>query len=137
MSSGAALTSAPNVSKGSLWTGRIISGLVVLFMLFDSITKIIKMPQVIEASARVGIGAGTVFWIGVTLLVCVIFYVIPKTSIFGAILLAGYLGGAVSVNVMSHQPVFNICFAIAFGVLTWLGLYLREPRLRALVPLKS
>jgi len=137
MSSGTALTSASNVSKGSLWTGRIISGLLVLFMLFDSITKIIKVPQVIEASARVGIGATTVFWIGVTLLVCVILYVIPQTSIFGAILLAGYLGGAVCTNVLSHQPAFNICFPITFGVLTWLGLYLREPRLRALVPLKS
>jgi len=126
-----------SVSKGSLWTGRIISGLVVLFMLFDSITKIIKVPQVVEASARVGIGADAVFWIGVTLLACVILYVVPQTSVFGAILLAAYFGGAVCADVLTHQPVFNSCFAIAFGVLTWLGLYLREPRLRALVPLKS
>ena len=126
-----------SVSKGSLWAGRIISGLVVLFMLFDSITKIMKIPQVIEASAKVGIGASQIFWIGVTLLVCVIFYVIPRTSILGAILLAAYLGGAVCANLLTHQPVFNYCLAIAFGILVWLGLYLREPRLRALVPLKS
>lgn len=125
------------VSKGSLWTGRIVSTLVVLFMLFDSITKIIKIPQVIEASARVGINATELFWIGVTLLACVILYVIPQTSVFGAILLAAYLGGAVCADAVAHQPVFNSCFAIAFGILTWLGLYLREPRLRALVPLKS
>ena len=128
---------SPSVSKGSLWAGRIISGLVVLFMLFDSITKIMKMPQVIQASARVGISASAVFWIGVTLLGCVILYVIPRTSIFGAILLAGYLGGAVCANVLTHQPVFNSCFAITFGILTWLGLHLRESRLRALVPFKS
>lgn len=130
-------TESVSASKGSLWTGRIISGLVVLFMLFDSMTKIIKIPQVIEASAKVGIGASAVFWIGVTLLVCVILYVIPQTSVFGAILLAAYLGGAVCADVLAHQPVFNSCFAITFGILAWLGLYLREPRLRALVPFKS
>lgn len=126
-----------SVSKGRLWTGRVISSLVVLFMLFDCITKIIRIPQVIEASARIGINAHELFWIGVTLLICVILYVIPKTSVFGAILLAGYLGGAVCANVLTHQPAFNSCFAIAFGVLTWLGLYLREPRLQTLVPFKS
>lgn len=137
MASTIAVSSLANVSKGSLWTGRIISGLVVLFMLFDSITKIIKVPQVIEASARVGINANEVFWIGVTLLCCVILYVTPQTSVFGAILLAAYLGGAVCADVVAHQPVFNSCFAIAFGVLTWLGLYLREPRLHTLVPFRN
>jgi len=127
----------PAASQGMLWTGRIITGLVVLFMLFDSVTKIIKIPQVIEASARVGINANQVFWIGVTLLACVVFYVIPQTSVFGAILLAAYLGGAVCADALTHQPVFNSCFAIAFGILAWLGLYLREPRVRALVPLMS
>lgn len=126
-----------SVSKGGLWTGRVISSLVVLFMLFDCITKIIKIPQVIEASARIGINAHELFWIGVTLLGCVILYVIPKTSVFGAILLAAYLGGAVCANILIHQPAFNSCFAVAFGVLTWLGLYLREPRLQTLVPFKS
>ena len=126
-----------SVSKGSLWTGRIISGLVVLFMLFDSITKVLKVPQVIEASARVGIGASMVFWIGLTLLVSTILYVIPRTSIFGTILISSYLGGAVCANVLSHQPEFNSCFAITFGVLAWLGVYLREPRLHALVPFRS
>ena len=66
-------------SKGMLWTGRIISGLVVLFMLFDSITKLIKIPQVIEASAKVGINEHELFWIGVTLLVSTILYIIPQT----------------------------------------------------------
>lgn len=124
-------------SKGMLWTGRVISGLVVLFMLFDSITKIIKIPQVIDATVKVGFSASTVVPIGITLLVCVILYVIPQTSVLGAILLVGYLGGAVCTDVRAGQPVFNSVFAITFGVLTWLGLYLREPRLRVLVPFKS
>jgi len=124
-------------SKGMLWTGRVISGLVVLFMLFDSITKIIKVPQVIDTSVKMGFTVSMVVGIGWTLLVCVILYVIPQTSILGAILLVGYLGGAVAINVFLHNPVFNSCLAIAFGVLTWLGIYFRESRLRALVPFKS
>jgi hypothetical protein len=120
-----------------LWTGRVISGLVVLFMLFDCITKIIKLRQVIEASAKMGFSESMVVGIGWTLLVCVILYVIPQTSVLGAILLASYLGGAVATNVYVHNPAFNSCFAITFGVLAWLGIYLRESRVRALVPFKS
>jgi hypothetical protein len=137
MASTTAVTSAPNVSKGSLWTGRVISGLAVLFMLFDCITKILRLPQVVDATVKVGYPASTVLPIGVTLLICVILYIIPRTSILGAVLIVGYLGGAVATNVRASQPAFNSAFAITFGVLTWLGLYLREPRLRALVPLKS
>jgi hypothetical protein len=128
---------AASTSKGMLWTGRIISGLVVLFMLFDCITKIIKLPQVIDASVKMGFTVSMVVGIGWTLLACVILYVIPQTSVLGAILIGCYLGGAVAVDVFLHTPAFNWCFAIAFGVLTWLGLYFREPRLRALVPIKS
>jgi DoxX-like family len=124
-------------SKGMIWTGRVITALVVLFMLFDSITKVIKVPQVVAASAKVGIGVHVLVGIGLTLLVSTIVYVIPRTSIFGAILISSYLGGAVCANVLVHSPVFNSAFAVIFGVLTWLGVYLREPRLRALVPFKS
>jgi len=126
-----------STSKGMLWTGRIISGLVVLFMLFDCITKIIKLPQVIDPSVKMGFTVSMVVGVGWTLLVCVILYLIPRTSILGAILLVGYLGGAVAINVFIHNPVFNSCFAIAFGILTWLGVWFRESRLRALVPFKS
>jgi len=106
-------------------------------MLFDCITKILRLPQVVDATVKVGYPASTVLPIGVTLLICVILYIIPRTSILGAVLIVGYLGGAVATNVRASQPAFNSAFAITFGVLTWLGLYLREPRLRALVPLKS
>src|SRR6185437_6757549 len=125
------------VSKGRLWTGYIISGLVVLFMIFDGVTKVMKVPQVIQASAKIGYNATTVVGIGATLLVCTALYVIPRTSIFGAILLTGYRGGAVDANVHSGTALFNITFPMAFGVLAWLGIYLRDRRLRALVPLRS
>lgn len=127
--------SAP-VSKASLWTGRAISGLVVLFMIFDGVTKVMKVQQVIEATVRIGFPVSTVVGIGITLLICVALYVIPRTSVLGAILLTGYLGGATAANVRAESPIMNTVFALAFGVLTWLGLYLREQRLRALVPLR-
>jgi DoxX-like family len=126
-----------SVSKGALWSGRIVSGLVVLFMLFDSITKIMRVQQVIDATVRIGFPASTVFGIGVTLLVCTALYVIPQTSVLGAILLTAYLGGATAANVRASSPAFNTCFAITFGVLVWLGLFLRERRLRELIPLRS
>ncbi|HXX70705.1 MAG TPA: DoxX family protein [Candidatus Acidoferrum sp.] len=129
-------TSADSVSKGSFWAGRILSGLVVLFMVFDGVTKVIKVPQVIEATVRIGFPVTTVVGIGVTLLVSVALYVIPSTSILGAILLTGYLGGATAANVRAGSPLFNTVFPIIFGVLVWLGLFLREPRLRVLIPLR-
>jgi DoxX-like family len=128
---------AAPVSKGILWTGYIISGLVVLFMIFDGVTKAIKVPQVMLASVQLGYPAGTVAGIGAALLVCTTVYVIPRTSILGAILLTGYLGGAVASNVRAGTAVFNVTFPIIFAVLVWLGIYLRDQRLRALVPLRS
>ncbi len=133
----ATIAEAAPVSKGMLWTGYIISGLVVLFMIFDGATKVMKVPQVIQASAKLGYDAAAVVGIGATLLICTALYVIPRTSIFGAILLTGYLGGAVDANVHSGTALFNISFPIIFGVLVWLGIYLRDQRLRALVPLRS
>ena len=87
------LTQVGLVSKGRLWTGRIISAVVVLFLLFDSITKVMKVRAVIEASAQLGYPANTIFTIGIILLVCTVFYIIPQTAVLGAILLTGYLGG--------------------------------------------
>jgi len=129
-------TSADSVSKASLWTGRILSGMVVLFMVFDGVTKVIKLPQVMEATVRIGFPESTVVGIGITLLVSVALYVIPNTSILGAILLTGYLGGATAANVRAGSPLFNTLFAVIFGMLVWLGLFLREPRLRVLIPLR-
>ncbi|HEX4004349.1 MAG TPA: DoxX family protein [Candidatus Acidoferrales bacterium] len=128
--------SAP-VSKAAAWTGRVISGFVVLFMIFDGVTKVMKVRQVIDATLRIGFPVSTVVGVGITLLICVGVYVIPRTSVLGAILLTGYFGGATAANIRAGSPLFNTCFSVAFGVLTWLGLYLRERRLQALVPLRS
>ena len=128
---------AAPVSKGMLWTGRIISGLVVLFMIFDGVTKVMKVPQVIQASAKLGYEHGRNCGDRSYAACFTALYVIPRTSIFGAILLTAYLGGAVDANVHSGTALFNISFPIIFGVLVWLGIYLRDQRLRALVPLRS
>jgi hypothetical protein len=124
-----------SVSKGSLWAGRILSGIVVLFMVFDGVTKVLKAPQVIEAFARIGFPETTIVGIGISLLVWTALYLIPGTSVLGAILLTAHLGGATAANVRAGSPLFNTCFPIIFGVLVWLGLFLRESRLHALIPL--
>ena len=100
-------------------------------------TKILKAQQVIDATIRIGFPLSTIIPIGAVLLVCTILYVLPPTSVLGAILLTAHLGGAVAANVRAGSPVFNSAFAIVFGVLVWLGLYLREPRLRALLPVRK
>ena len=125
------------VSKASLWTGRVISGLVVLFMLFDGVSKVMKAQQVIEATVRLGFPVSSIVGIGITLLVCTVLYAIPNTAILGAILLTGYLGGATATQVRAGSPMFETVFPVIFGVLVWLGVYLRESRLRALVPVRS
>jgi hypothetical protein len=125
------------VSKGRLWSGRIISALVVLFLLFDGITKLMKAAPVLEASAQLGYPVSTIVGIGITALVCTAVYVIPQTSVLGAILLTGYLGGAVASSVRIGNPMFNTLFPIIFGALIWAGIFLREARLRALIPLRS
>ena len=126
-----------SISKASLWTGRVISGVVVLFLLFDGITKLLKVPQVVDATIRIGFPVTTIVGIGITLLVCTAIYAIPKTSILGVILLTGYLGGATAAQRRAGSPVFETWFPVIFAVLAWLGLYLRDHRLRALLPLRN
>lgn len=117
-------------TRASLWTGRIISGLCILFFLFDAIGKIIKEIHSIKGSVAVGLPENTIQGIGITLLICTILYLIPRTAIFGAILLTGYLGGAIAIMVRANMPVY---FAGVFAILTWLGLYLRDSRVRTLL----
>jgi hypothetical protein len=130
-------TQAAPTSKAMLWTGRIISGLVVLFMIFDGVTKVMRIPQVLAASIQLGYSVNAIVGIGAALLVCTVIYLIPQTAVLGAILLTGYLGGAVASQVRSGAPVFEMSFPIIFGVLVWLGIFLRDGRLRTIVPLRS
>jgi DoxX-like family len=123
-------------SKKRVWAGRIISALAILFLLFDAITKMMKVAPVLEASARLGLPAILIVDIGSLLLACVVVYAIPGTSILGAILLTGYLGGAVATHVRVGDPLFETLFPVIFGVLIWVGIFLRDDRLRTLIPLR-
>jgi hypothetical protein len=125
------------VSKTNLWTGRIVSGLPALFLLVDGVMKLFKPPVVVEATVNLGYSESTIIPIGIALIICTILYLVPATSILGAILLTGYLGGAVATHVRAGESLFSIVFPVIFGILIWLGLYLRDYRLRALVPLRT
>lgn len=116
-------------SSGPFWTGWVISGLVILFMIFDGVAKIMQIAPVLEATQRLGIPPHTVVGIGLVLLICTFIYAIPQTAVLGAILLTGFLGGAVAIHVRAGSGVFPIVFSVAFGVLAWVGLILRERRL--------
>jgi len=116
-----------------VWVARSMSALVVLFMAFDGVTKALRVPAVVQASAQLGFGAGAVFAIGIVALVCVALYAIPRTAPFGALLLTGYLGGAVATQVHTGAPAFSLIFPILLGVVAWGGLALRDRRLGALL----
>ncbi len=125
-------------SKKRVWVGRVLSGLVVLFLIPDGIVKFIKPAPVVEAFAHVGWPLSLANVLGTLLLVCIALYAIPRTSILGAILLTGYLGGAVATHLRAGDPLFShILFPTYLGVLLWLGLYLRDDRVRVLIPLRS
>jgi hypothetical protein len=121
-----------------LWGGRILSALPVLFLLWDSVMKLMRPPVVLESFERLGYPEGVAIGIGLLQLVCLAVYVIPRTSVLGAILLTGYLGGAVATQVRVSDPLFtHVLFPAYIGAMLWGGLYLRDDRLRALVPLRS
>jgi hypothetical protein len=99
--------------------------------------KLVKPEMVVKGSAEVGIPESTLVGIGITLLISVVLYAIPRTSVLGAILLTGYLGGAILTHVRVGGPVSSIVFASLFGILAWLGLFLRDRRLRELIPFRT
>jgi uncharacterized membrane protein (UPF0182 family) len=123
----------PNASKAALWTGRVITGLVVLLLTFDSVTKLIREPHTIAAAAQMGIKADMIVTIGAILALCLIVYLIPRASLVGAVLLTGYLGGATATNMILGQSLMLCVFPVVCGVLVWLGLFLRDDRVRALI----
>jgi DoxX-like protein len=129
-------TQAPPVSTRKLWTGRVLSTLAILFLVMDGVMKLVNPVPVVEGMNRLGYPLRLTTPIGIILLLCVLFYAIPRTSILGAILLTGYLGGAVASQLRIGEPLFShVLFPVYFGILIWVGLYLRDHRLRALVPL--
>ena len=126
-----------SISKSKLWTGRILTIVTVLFMLFDITGHFVKPAPVIDAFARLGIPISLSVAIGIILLICIILYAIPRTAILGALLLTGYLGGAVSIHLRAESSLFETTFPILLGILAWAGIYLREDHLRAFIPLRN
>jgi hypothetical protein len=126
---------AGSTSNKSLWTGRILSGLAVAFLLFDAIIHVMKPAPVVDGFAKLGFPLSVAVPLGIIELVCVALYVIPRTSVFGAILLSGYLGGAIASQVRIGSPMISTTlFPIYVALFLWGGLYFRDDRVRALIP---
>ena len=125
------------VSPAELWSGRILSGLVTLFLLFDGAIKLIPLPVVTQTLDQMGYGASDAMAraLGLITLLCTMLYAFPPTSFVGAILLTGYLGGAIASHVRIGSPLFShVLFGFYLGLMLWGGLWLRDRRLRALLP---
>ena len=127
----------PAGSKKQLWTGRVLSSIAVLFLVFDSIGKLVQVQPVIDGTLQLGDPRDIVFTLGVILLSCVAAYVVPRTSVLGALLLTAYLGGAVATHVRVENPLFShALFPTYIAALLWGGLILRDARLRAFLPIR-
>jgi hypothetical protein len=123
--------------KWMVWTGWGLSGLMIAFMLFDSLSKLALESHVVAATTQIGFPIGVIRMLGAIGLVCTLLYAIPRTAVLGAILLTAYLGGAIASKVRIEDPLFSsVLFGVYFGVLVWAGLYLRDPQLRALIPVR-
>jgi hypothetical protein len=128
-------TETAKVSIGRIRIGWGVSGLILAFLVFDILGKFVRPAPVVEALARTGWPVELSPILGVILLVCTVLYVIPQTSVLGAILLTGYLGGAVATNLRLENPLFShTLFPVYFGVLAWVGLWLRNSRLGTVFP---
>ena len=134
----APITAKRSVASRSVWLGRALSSLVILFLAMDATMKIAALPIVVETAPTIGWTADPGFWraIGVVLLAITALYAWPRTAVLGAVLLTGYLGGAVATHVRVGNPIFShILFGVYLGIALWGGLWLRDGRVRALLPL--
>jgi DoxX-like family len=126
-----------SVSIGRLWTGHVLSILPALFLLLDGVMKLMRPEIVVKTIVQIGYSEEIIVPLGIVLLVCTILYLIPQTSVLGAILLTGYLGGAVATNARIGSPLFShILFPVYIGVLIWGGLFLHDPGVSALIPFR-
>jgi DoxX-like family len=128
---------ATPVAKKRLVAGYLLTALVALFLSFDTVIKVLKLAPAIQGTTELGYPAGSVIWIGMIELACLTLYLAPPTSALGALLLTGYLGGAIATHVRVGSPLLShTLFPIYVALMLWGGLYLREPRLRALLPFR-
>lgn len=126
-----------SAAKWQLWTGRGLTTLSVLFMLFDAAGKFLMPVQVVEACQRLGFPVSLSPTLGVLLTLSTLLYAIPRTAVLGAVLLTGYLGGAVAIQMRAGSPMFETVFPVIFGILIWGGIYLRDCRLRRVFPVRG
>jgi hypothetical protein len=129
-------TQPPSASKAARWTGRILGGLAALFLLFDGAMKLAKPDFVVEGTLKYGYAESVIVPLGVVLISATLLYLIPRTAALGAILLTGYLGGAVDAHVRAGEGAFPVLFPAVLGAILWGALYLRDTRVRALVPVR-
>jgi hypothetical protein len=129
------IQTAPRSTK-AIWAGRVVSALPALFLLFDGGMKLVKPPFVVAATVQLGYPESVIVGLGIVLTICTLLYVVPVTSVLGAILLTGYLGGAVATHVRVQAGWFSLLFPVMLGVLIWGGLWLRVGNVRALIPLR-
>lgn len=129
----------PSSSRGMVWTGRVFSALVVLFLIFDSVIKLVPIAEVTSTMRELGYPATVELarFLGVLLLICTALYVWPRTALLGAVLLTGYLGGAIATHLRVGSPLFShLFFSVYLGLLIWGGLYLRNADIRAVFPFR-
>ena len=128
-----ALGGGSAVSRVQLWLGRMMSAIASLFLVVDGVMKLFRPPVVVKATLQLGYAESAIVGIGATLLLCTLLYIVPRTSAVGAVLLSGYLGGAVASNVRAGMPLFNVLFPIIIAGLAWGGLWFRDLRVRNLL----
>src|SRR5262245_29425222 len=125
------------IPKGWFWAGWVVCALPALFLLADGAMKLVKPEVVVKTTVELGYAETVILPLGVVLLACTVLYLIPRTAVLGAILLTGYLGGAVATHVRAGHGLFEVVFPVVFGSLLWGGLLLRDGRLRDLFPLRT
>jgi hypothetical protein len=123
------------ISKKMVWAGRVISAIPVLLMVFSAVLKFLRPAPVVQGMARFGYPDGLLFLLGALEFLSCVVYLIPRTAVLGAILMTGYLGGATASNVRIGDPSYIM--TVILGVMVWGGLFFRDPRVRALIPLRS
>jgi hypothetical protein len=117
------------LSKSRLWTSYILQGVIVVMFLMGALTNLFQVQQAVDGAVSMGYPASSVMYLGVVLLISTVLYAYPKTTVIGAILLTGWLGGAVATHVIHQDPIMNTIFPIIFGVIVWVAIYLRNDRL--------
>lgn len=123
-------------ANGLIWTGRVLTALGVLFLVFDAVVKVMQIQPVIDSFNQLGIPTGLAPAIGFLMLACLAVYLLPRTSVLGAVLLTGYLGGAIALQLRTGAPAFNLAFPLIVAAFIWGGLYLRDPLLRTVLPVR-